>query len=92
VRVQRYQDGDWEELLTLWRGYNLHLARVMAAVPEDVGKRKRAKHNLNEIAWQTVPEGEATTLDYLMRDYVGHMKNHLRQIIRIANSGLLLNN
>jgi hypothetical protein len=92
VRVQRYQDGDWEELLTLWRGYNLHLARVMAAVPEDVGKRKRVKHNLNEIAWQTVPEGEATTLDYLMRDYVGHMKNHLRQIIRIANSGLLLNN
>lgn len=81
VRVQRYQDAHWEELLTLWRGYNLHLARVMSAVPEGVRKRKLVNHNLNRIAWRPVPEGEETTLDYLMRDYVGHLKHHLRQII-----------
>jgi hypothetical protein len=82
VRVQRYQQAPWEELVGLWRGYNLHLARVMEAVPEEVRRRKHARHNLHQIGWQAVAQGEETTLDYLMRDYVGHLKHHLRQIFR----------
>jgi hypothetical protein len=63
VRVQNYQEAPWEELLTLWRSYNLHLARVMAAVPEEVRRRKQVEHNLDEIGWQAVAKGEETTLD-----------------------------
>src|SRR5262245_5147395 len=29
VRIGRYQDADWEELVTLWRVFNLQIARVM---------------------------------------------------------------
>jgi hypothetical protein len=53
----------------------------MEATPEAVRLKERQRHNLHEIAWQSVAEGEATTLDYLMKDYVGHLKNHLRQIL-----------
>jgi hypothetical protein len=35
---------------------------------------------LDHAAWQTVPSAEATTLDFLMRDYVAHLDHHLRQI------------
>ena len=28
-----------------------------------------------------VGENEPATLEYLMRDYIGHLKNHLRQIL-----------
>jgi hypothetical protein len=80
VAAQRYQDADWHELLNLWRAYNLHLARVMEAVPSDVRLRLRPRHNLHQLAWQAVPEGEPATLDYFMRDYVGHVQHHLRQI------------
>lgn len=81
VRVQRYSEAPWRELVTLWHAFNLQLARVMAAVPEEVRTRERKQHNFHQIGWQVVPETETTTLDYLMSDYVGHLKNHLRQIL-----------
>jgi hypothetical protein len=81
VRVQGYNDAPWRELVALWQSYNLQLARVMAAVPAEIRLREHRKHNLHQIAWQTVLEGEAATLDYLMSDYVGHLRNHLRQIL-----------
>jgi hypothetical protein len=81
VSVQRYQESPWAELVALWRGFNLHLARVMAAVPDPVRTRAHTRHNLDEIAWHGVAPGEPTTLDYFMGDYVDHLKHHLRQII-----------
>jgi hypothetical protein len=80
VAAQRYQDAPWAALVDLWQAYNRHLARVMAAVPEGVRLRRRDRHALHRIAWQTVPESEPTTLDYFMRDYVAHLTHHLRQI------------
>jgi hypothetical protein len=81
VRAQGYRDAPWKELLALWRSYNLQLARVMAAVPQEIRMKEHRKHNLHLIAWQTIPEDRPATLDYLMSDYVGHLKNHLRQIL-----------
>jgi len=82
VALQRYQDAPWEELLDLWASFNRQIARLMAAVPEDARLRPRPKHNLHEIAWQTVPRDRPATLDYFMTDYVGHLEHHLRQIFR----------
>ncbi|MBD0369838.1 MAG: DinB family protein [Pyrinomonadaceae bacterium] len=81
VRVQDYNHAPWQELLTLWQSYNLQLARVMAAVPEEIRLREHNKHNLHQIGWQTIPQDKPATLDYLMSDYVAHLKNHLRQIL-----------
>jgi hypothetical protein len=53
----------------------------MAAMPEDELNRVRQKHSLDQIAWQTVDKTTPTTLDYLVRDYVAHMKSHLNQIL-----------
>jgi len=80
VALQRYQDAPWDELLDLWSAFNRQIARVMAAVPETTRLRPRTKHNLDEIAWQTVPRDRPATLDYFMTDYVGHLEHHLRQI------------
>ena len=73
----------------LWREYNRHLARVMAAVPPEVRGREHRRHNLHEIAWQVVPAGEPATLDYFMADYVGHLRHHLRQIGALLGAGHL---
>lgn len=80
VSAQRYQHADWYELIDLWALYNRHLARVMAAVPDDIRLRIHTKHNLFERAWTMVPADTPTTLDYFMRDYVGHLHHHLRQL------------
>ena len=81
VELQRYADAPWDELLDLWASFNRQLARVMAALPEPVRTRQRVRHNLDEIAWRTVPRSQPATLEYFMADYVGHLEHHLRQVL-----------
>lgn len=81
VRVQGYAGEPWQQLVQLWKYYNLHLLHVMSLTPEAERTKARVKHNLDEIAWKTVAATETVTLEYFMRDYVVHMKNHLRQIL-----------
>ena len=80
VSSQQYQSAPWGELLDLWLSFNLHMARVMCTLPEAVRLRAHARHNLDQLAWQPVPVSEPATLDHFMRDYVGHLHHHLRQI------------
>jgi hypothetical protein len=80
VAAQRYQDAPWGELVTLWRAFNLHIVRVMAAVPDETRTRPRARHSLHEIGFEIEPDAPAR-LDDLMRDYVAHLVHHLRQVL-----------
>jgi hypothetical protein len=69
VRVQRYQELPWLEIIDLWRVYNHHLAQVIRTV--DPGALRHT--------WVT-PEGKTVDLEFVMRDYVVHMKHHLDDI------------
>jgi hypothetical protein len=80
VRLQRYNKREWSALVDLWAAYNIHLAHVIAHIPAEIAERPRHKHNLNELAWQTVPADSPATLAYFMADYIGHLEHHLRQI------------
>ena len=80
VRVQRYQERRWADLVDAWRAYNHQIANIMEAAEPAVLARPRARHNLDEIAWKLVPHAEPATLEYFMRDYVGHLKHHLAQV------------
>ncbi|MDQ6829090.1 MAG: DinB family protein [Gemmatimonadota bacterium] len=80
VQTQRYRDAVWPELIALWRAYNEHIAHVIDSADPTERARERRSHNFHKIAWRTVPAGTPATLDYLMRDYVGHLQHHLRQI------------
>jgi hypothetical protein len=81
VRAQAYDRAPWPLLVNLWRFYNLHLAHVMEHAPEEQRLRERREHNLHEIGFAAVSPDEPATLEHLMRDYVGHLKHHLRQIL-----------
>ena len=35
VSCQHYADRPWEDIVTLWHAYNIHLAHVMSNIPED---------------------------------------------------------
>jgi hypothetical protein len=81
VRLQHYQERSWNDLVRLWHAYNHHIALVMESVDQNTLARPRALHNLYELAWRPVPRTEAATLEYFMRDYVEHLKHHLRQAV-----------
>lgn len=81
IRAQNYNAEPWPLLVGLWRHYNLHLAHVMRSAPEPVRAEKRARHNFQQIGFAPVSEGEPSTLEHLMLDYIDHLKSHLRQIL-----------
>ncbi|MBS1911795.1 MAG: DinB family protein [Bacteroidetes bacterium] len=83
VEVQRYRDEPWGFLVQLWGLYNLHLLHVIEGMDEDRLKEPRYEHNLDQLAWKPISRSQAATLEYVVRDYVGHLEHHLAQIIPI---------
>jgi hypothetical protein len=70
VMAQGYQQESWSQLLELWQRYNRHLLHVMACVPAD------------KLSCSCVIGGnQPVTLDFLMKDYLIHLKHHLHQIL-----------
>jgi hypothetical protein len=69
VRQQDYQHRPWRELIELWALYNRHLAHVIRHVPD------RALMTTCRIG-----AGEPVTLQYVVEDYVRHLRHHLQQI------------
>ena len=84
VRTNHYQDASWEQLVELWRAYNLHLHHLMTHADQAKLSTPCTLHTLQEIAFKTVPKSEPVTLEYLMKDYVVHLKHHLGQILEPA--------
>jgi hypothetical protein len=80
VRVQVYQEREWAELVRLWLALNHHLAKVMERAEPEAMRRPRTRHNLDALAFQPIDRGQPATLEYFMRDYVAHLKHHLRQV------------
>ena len=80
VLLGDYANAPWSSLLTLWREFNLQIARVMDATRASVRDLLRTRHNLHQVAWSSVPEDQPATLGYFMSDYVDHLEHHLRQI------------
>ena len=81
VRVQNYQGEKWTDLVQLWRLYNQHMLHLISLVPEDTRMKLRYKHNLHKLASELMREDEPVTLDWFIRDYLDHMKKHLKQIL-----------
>jgi hypothetical protein len=80
VSAQKYRDESWPDLIQLWSSYNLHLSHLFSVIPEDILTKSRAKHTLDQIAFELVPADKPATLEYLIRDYADHLRHHLKQI------------
>ncbi|TSA27214.1 MAG: DinB family protein [Ignavibacteriales bacterium] len=80
VEAQHYQNAEWNFLIGLWTMNNLQLVRVIGSIPDDVLKKSTINHNYDLIAWKELSKNESATLEYLIEDYIGHMKHHLNQI------------
>ena len=82
VAAQNYQSASWNFIIDLWKQNNMQMVRILESMPDEVRTKKHNSHNFDVIEWKEVPQSEPVTLDYLIRDYYGHMKYHLAQIIK----------
>ena len=70
VRTQRYQHEPWDVLVQFWKSYNLHLAHLIEAIPDAV-----MHHRI------FIGDNEPVTLEFVVQDYVRHLRHHLKQIL-----------
>ena len=69
VRLHRYEERPWSELVDLWVAANLQVAAIVEAVPDQ---------KLNTPC--TIGDREPASLEWWMRDYLRHLKHHLEQL------------
>ena len=69
VQSQGYIDADWPHLVALWTHLNLHLADVIARIPSGTYS-----------TLITIGGGSPVTLEFVIVDYLGHLKHHIAQI------------
>ncbi|MGD9489020.1 MAG: DinB family protein [Calditrichaceae bacterium] len=86
VRAQNYQNASWVSLISLWKSYNLHIIHLVSQIPDEILLKKRYNHNLDKIAWKTVPKNNQVTLQYFINDYFEHMNHHINQIIDLVST------
>jgi hypothetical protein len=70
VAAGGYQDRPWGDLVRLWAGLNDHLAHVISRIPTE---------HLETPC--RIGGSEPLTLEFLVRDYVRHLRHHLQQIL-----------
>ena len=70
VRAQSYQTESWERLINLWEAYNLHLLHTISRIPEE---------RLSSTCF--IGENPPVSLEFLITDYINHLRHHLRQIL-----------
>ncbi len=85
VSSQKYREESWADVIQLWSAYNLHLVHAVSVIPEDVLTKLRSPHTLDQIAFVLVDKNEPATLEYLIRDYLVHLRHHLDEIFDQAN-------
>jgi len=69
VRGQAWQLSSWQGLIELWAGMNRHLALTIRAIPAEA-----LTHLLK------INNNEPVTLEYVVTDYLYHLKHHLAQV------------
>lgn len=75
VIAQRYNFYPWPKLVALWDLQNDHLAHVIEYTM------------LDKLQNQIVIEGAGPfTLEFIMKDYIEHLKHHLKQLL--PNAGI----
>ncbi|UCD90696.1 MAG: hypothetical protein JSW04_04510, partial [Desulfobacterales bacterium] len=60
----------WSSLVALWSAYNSHLSDVIECIPEE------ARSSLCNIG-----KREPVTLDFVIKDYLQHLQQHLKDIL-----------
>jgi DinB family protein len=69
VETERFNDREWNDLVQFWLAYNRHLLHLMSHVSPE---------RLQSII--RIGSDDPVSLEFVMIDYVRHMKHHLKQI------------
>ena len=71
IRVQHYNESEWDSLIKLWSSYNHHLSHVIEHIPPEA-----------LVALCNIGKDEPVTLEFVIRDYLRHLNHHLVDLLK----------
>jgi len=69
IAIQHYQEADWENLVLLWKSYNLHIIHIL----------KNIDQSRLAATW-TDYEGNVVNLREMAESYPGHLELHMGEV------------
>ena len=73
VAIQQYNGVPWNTLVGLWVAYNAHLIHVIECIPVDA-----------ESSPCNIGKEEPVRLDFIVKDYLRHLRHHIGDILNKA--------
>lgn len=70
VRVQKYQQCNWLDLVKFWMIYNMHILYILKNVDE------------SRVQNAAIDGDKKPTLQFLIDDYVDHLEHHLKELLK----------
>lgn len=70
VRIQKYFESEWKDLIALWSAYNLHLSHIIEHLPEEA---------LSSAC--NIGKEEPVSLEYVIKDYLRHLRHHMAVLL-----------
>lgn len=74
IALQDYQDEDWNELVSLWKYYNIHIVHLIKAVD-----------NSKLDSYWCDFEGTKVTLKEMIDGYLDHLNLHIKEIHQLID-------
>ena len=69
VDLQNWAGADWDQMIELWVSYNRHIAYLIETIDTKFYQREITIEGVGPF-----------TLEFIMPDYVEHLKHHVKQI------------
>ncbi|MEJ2247510.1 MAG: DinB family protein [Acidobacteriota bacterium] len=70
VRIQRYNESNWANLIALWSAYNLHLCDVIERLPAEAFSSSC-----------NIGKEEPVSIEFVVKDYVRHLHHHMKVLL-----------
>ena len=70
VRIQKYHESEWMNLIAIWSVYNLHLCDVIERLSDEA---LSAPCNIGKE--------EPVSIEFVIKDYLRHLKHHMQVIL-----------
>lgn len=80
VQCHNYQAKDWSDLLETWVSLNLGIIELLEEIEDDQWQKEFKNHTLDSIAWKPLSASKPATMEYLVKDYYGHLLHHIKQM------------
>jgi hypothetical protein len=74
IKAQNYQAFNWQNLLNLWHGLNLHITHIKIPTPYDMLNHEISVNGIGPLR-----------LDFIMSDDIEHLKHPINQALPSAN-------